>query len=1593
MNQRPRPVSLEKSATRAQWGYSAAWLLVGCLLCAVFLTSILPAVASDVVATRELGSDPNTMSTKAIGSTENSRETWLIVPDQGQMGQTLSVTIIGALSSLGQGSSTVVEFYDDGTVFAFGASIQSPTEIVASGTIPSPASYPSIHAGLYDVGILELDAYGMPIVSLSEPDAFEVLEGSNQLIVPDEVGFTAAVDGGNPGAQNYWVTSTMSPISFDFDTPASWLTITPSSGVTPQSVAFSIDVSGLGVGTYTDSILVYADSASNSPQETVITLVLTGLDADGDGILDSTDNCPATYNPDQADMDGDGIGDVCDHIVSVSPDQGMQGEQLTVTIIGEYTYFGQASSTMQTVVDFSDGAGSDFTFTGDALNSTTVTADGTIPQDATITDYDITVTELDYSGWPVYQQIAPDAFQVLAAGNQLTVSKDSIGFTALLGGSNPAVQTYDINSTQESVYFYHDELESWLSVVPPTGMTPATVAISVDATGLSAGIYFDTVVVLSDDVVNSGQEVIVALTVSEDTDGDGVSDFEDNCLVDYNPDQADADIDSVGDVCDNCPTDFNPSQSDLDSDDIGDVCDNCPGVYNPDQADSDGDGIGDSCDTGPNMALVSIDSINAEAVEITQAGDTVIVSGQEIEVFMRFAVNGVVDIVNGYQNGWRVYSVDTQGDGAATWGIAGFIDGDDRHTYATQLPAFESLWDINIRSFGSFDGNGSDTVGVGGIMIFSPGMSGSYNDQAVVVHIGPISGDEAIGDLLCIDSCVYPPNYEWLWSDESNNPVPVAWSGPKCWYIGSTGPDADSDGIPDDTDNCPDVFNPDQIDGDNDGIGDSCDVCTGYPDLVIHGDDLSIMPPNPLEGQTARVSVIVRNQGSCSSSPTVVQLATSSSFADALADDLPIDSLVPGECDTLDFTFAAKLIHDSVWAGVDLGDAVIEQNEDNNAAGLAIDVVPDDMLSVSLSPKFIETEPNDTVAYWAIVLNNTADLQEVVLAADYLEGYGYWFDCDTLVLSPGERGWCKMHVVAPAGCPEEMTTFEVQANSQNNPGVFSYGNATLRVSALPIIDDVLPVDGQTIALPSSGEVTFRWTTKMPSSSRVYYRLLGDDVPIAADGATGVRHEVTVPGLLRDTTYLWYAESVSGCGTATTSEMTLHTMTGLEFVDEQYVFTIDRNYNQLAAVQVFNADSLPHGCLVEVINPYEDLIIGFVGPGSVDSLLTVAPYTIEDVDLAMHAQDAERDEYHVLLRLLSGAGEGQVVHDYAAATISVTWPDTTAIAFVLEDLGLDPVTLVRDMRVCNYGDTLTDLGVTVEDNENVEYHINPQIDHALLGTGNCIDFKLIPMFDSSVVPGSACAATVIASAAGTRRTATLSDCCEEEIHAVVASQVILCAEKAVEDWYCTNRPHIEVGLRTPGRMEPDAMMTLASLKVEFTPKTNVKKHNVAVFVNGTQIDSLVNAIPDGLYEFEFNPSLLNPAYSASAHNRIELITTHMNPGHYVVTAGFTLCVAIMQGYKEYVCATTVDSAQLIVASRPYLEKTGCVGFRGNVNGDLNDDINISDMTYLIAHLFSGGPEPPYEEEADLNGDGLMNIADMTYLIAYLFSGGPPPADCP
>jgi hypothetical protein len=95
------------------------------------------------------------------------------------------------------------------------------------------------------------------------------------------------------------------------------VTATPSSLTftacnSPQSVVFTASAAG----DYPISVTI-SDSGPGGYHTTPanFTLHVTGpaiTDSDGDGVADDVDNCPGAANADQADADGDNVGDACD---------------------------------------------------------------------------------------------------------------------------------------------------------------------------------------------------------------------------------------------------------------------------------------------------------------------------------------------------------------------------------------------------------------------------------------------------------------------------------------------------------------------------------------------------------------------------------------------------------------------------------------------------------------------------------------------------------------------------------------------------------------------------------------------------------------------------------------------------------------------------------------------------------------------------------------------------------------------------------------------------------------------------------------------------------------------------------------------------------------------------------------------------------------------------------------------------------------------------------------------------------------------------------------------------------------------------------
>ena len=80
---------------------------------------------------------------------------------------------------------------------------------------------------------------------------------------------------------------------------------------------------------------------------------------------------------------------------------------------------------------------------------------------------------------------------------------------------------------------------------------------------------------------------------------------------------------------------------------------------------------------------------------------------------------------------------------------------------------------------------------------------------------------------------------------------------------------------------------------------------------------------------------------------------------------------------------------------------------------------------------------------------------------------------------------------------------------------------------------------------------------------------------------------------------------------------------------------------------------------------------------------------------------------------------------------------------------------------------------------------------------------------------------------------------------------------------------------------------------------------------------------------------------------------------------------------------------------YVASGCCLGFRGNIDSDVGDNIDISDLVYMVDYMFTGGPEPTCWTEANVDGIGAddeLDISDLVYLVDYMFTGGPLPVAC-
>ncbi|MFM7204823.1 MAG: thrombospondin type 3 repeat-containing protein [Myxococcota bacterium] len=409
-----------------------------------------------------------------------------------------------------------------------------------------------------------------------------------------------------------------------------------------------------------------------------------------------------------------------------------------------------------------------------------------------------------------------------------------------------------------------------------------------------------------------------------DDDDDAVLDVSDNCPRVENTDQLDTDLDTVGDACDadddndtvmdgvdNCPLTFNETQADLDQDGFGDACDsdddndtvldvsdNCPQLVNPAQTNTDGDTTGDVCDPDDDNDTV-MDGVDncpllSNANQLNTDGD-----GEGDACDADDDNDGVAD----------------NNDNCITTPNAGQEnqDGD----------AFGDACDLDLD--GDEVNNGSDNC--------------PFTANAAQADL---DGDGA-GDLCDADA-----DGDTVSSSQDCNDLDATSSSIQTWYAD---PDADALGdlerpislcaasapegyVEDSSDNCVEVFNPEQTDTDLDGLGNACDE-DDDDDTILDEQDNCPLAANPEQLDTDGNGVgdrcendvdgdaIADDLDNCPEVSNVDQLDfDEDGQGDACDGDADNDGTLAGQdCDDFDPSVANEGIYYSDVEGDGFGDA------------------------------------------------------------------------------------------------------------------------------------------------------------------------------------------------------------------------------------------------------------------------------------------------------------------------------------------------------------------------------------------------------------------------------------------------------------------------------------------------------------------------------------------------------------------------------------------------------------------------------------------------------------------------------------------------
>ncbi len=97
----------------------------------------------------------------------------------------------------------------------------------------------------------------------------------------------------------------------------------------------------------------------------------------------------------------------------------------------------------------------------------------------------------------------------------------------------------------------------------------------------------------------------------------------------------------------------------------------------------------------------------------------------------------------------------------------------------------------------------------------------------------------------------------------------------------------------------------------------------------------------------------------------------------------------------------------------------------------------------------------------------------------------------------------------------------------------------------------------------------------------------------------------------------------------------------------------------------------------------------------------------------------------------------------------------------------------------------------------------------------------------------------------------------------------------------------------------------------------------------------------------------------------------------------------------IIASDMQSGLFVLETNFATSSSCCLNTRGNVDSDVGDNVDISDLVFIVDFIFTGGTAPLCTEEANVDGDAGENIdiSDLVFIVDFIFTGGLAPSACP